>query len=188
MRRLLLRLIDLVAKRQVLDRSDCSIAPSAKVNYRGIRHKPPSTLSIGDRWDAFKGQILSDRAGSVVTIGKRTFIGGSSLICAERIDIGDDTLISWGCTIVDHDSHAVNWNGRSKDVSDWYEGKRLDQGKRSTRQDRRSCVDRLRAIVLSGVTIGENAVVGCGSVVTRDVRASYASRRQSCPLHRPIDD
>jgi acetyltransferase-like isoleucine patch superfamily enzyme len=182
------RLINLAARRQVLGRSDCSIAFSAKVNYRGIRHRPPSKLSIGDG-SIFQGQIASERDGSVVSIGKNTFIGGSQLICAERIEIGDDTLIAWGCTIVDHDSHAVNWSDRSKDVSNWYEGKK-DWSKVRVRPVKIG--DRVwigfNTIILCGVAIGENAVVGCGSVVTKDVAPHTVVAGNPARFIRSTDD
>ena len=72
----------------------------------------------------FEGNIVSDRDGSIVAIGKNTFIGSSTIVCAERVDIGDDVLISWGCTIVDHNSHALDWKDRDADVREYYEGRK----------------------------------------------------------------
>ena len=113
---------------------------------------------------------MSDRTGSSVIIGKNTFVGGSTLICADRIEIGNDVLISWGCTIVDHNSHAVDWASRRNDVSAWYDGQKDWTFVKILPVMR---CDRVwigfNSIILSGVTIGENAVIGCGSVVTKDV-------------------
>lgn len=188
MRDSLNNLINLVAKRRVLGRSVCDIASTAKVNYRGMRHRPPSKLSVGDG-SMFQGQIVSDRDGSVVTIGTNTFVGGSSLICAERIDIGNDTLIAWGCTIVDHDSHAVGWSDRASDVRNWYVGKK-DWAKVRIRPVKIG--DRVwigfNSIILSGVTIGENAVVGCGSVVTKDVAPHTVVAGNPARFIRTIED
>ena len=169
MRDALGRLANWMAQRQTHRRSRCTIASSAKVNYRGIRDKPPSRLCIGEG-SMFEGRILSEREGSVVVIGTNTFIGGSSLICAERIEVGDDVLISWGCTIVDHHSHGVDWRDRSNDVSDWYQKKKNWDHVRihPIKICNRAWIG-FNAIILAGVTIGENAVVGCGSVVTKDV-------------------
>jgi acetyltransferase-like isoleucine patch superfamily enzyme len=169
MRNIANRLANFVAKSQVLRRADCTIALTARVNFRGIRLKPPSVLRVGD-CSMFEGSIMSDRVGSIVAIGNNTFVGGSTFVCAERIDVGNDVLISWGCTIVDHNSHAVEWAGRRDDVASWYHGKK-DWTHVQIRPVK--ICDRVwigfNSIVLSGVTIGENAVVGCGSVVTKDV-------------------
>ena len=162
-------LANLIARSQVLRRSDCTIAATARVNFRGIKAAPPSVLRIGDR-SIFEGRIMADRNGASVIIGKNTFVGGSTFVCADRIEVGDDVLISWGCTIVDHNSHAIDWSQRSNDVNNWYEG-RKDWTHVKIRPIK--ICDRVwigfNAIILSGVTIGEDAVIGCGSVVTKDV-------------------
>lgn len=162
-------LANVMAKRRLIRNADCNLASSARINFRGIHDRPPSQLSIGER-SIFNGQIVSDREGSVIVIGRDTFIGDSLLICAQRIDIGNDVLISWGCTIVDHHSHAVTWPERSRDVSEWYAGRK---DWRHVRIAPIKIQDRawvgFNSIILAGVTIGEGAVVGCASVVTKDV-------------------
>lgn len=187
MRNSLRRLVDSIARAQVLRHSDCTIADSAKVNFRGIRHRPPSTLSIGEG-TIFDGSITSDRTGSNVTVGRNTFIGGSTLICADRIEIGNDVLISWGCTIVDHNSHAVDWALRRNDVSAWYNGQKDWTFVKILPV---KICDRVwigfNSIILSGVTIGENAVIGCGSVVTKDVAPYSVVAGNPARLIRSLD-
>ena len=145
------------------------VGAGAKVNFRGMRSSPPSKLKIGDG-TIFNAGIASDRAGSSVTIGQRSFIGDSLIVTASSVSIGDDVLISWGCTIVDHDSHALEWVDRRDDVA------KFRRGEKDWRHVTiRPVVIRNKAwigfnvIILKGVTIGEGAVVAAGSVVTRDV-------------------
>jgi galactoside O-acetyltransferase len=127
------------------------------------------SLSIGQK-SIVHASITFDRPGSRLEIGARTFVGASRLVCAESISIGDDVLIAWGCTLVDHDSHSLAWKHRLNDVVEWGEGR-----KDWTHVARSPIVIADRAwvgfnvIILKGVTIGEEAVVGAGSVVTRDV-------------------
>ncbi len=117
-----------------------------------------------------EGTLVFDREGANIQIGDRTFIGSSTLVCAERIVVGNDVLISWGCTLVDHNSHATSWNTRSNDVVNWLNGK-----KDWEYVDRRPVIIQSKAwigfnvIILKGVTIGEGAIIGAGSVVTKDV-------------------
>ena len=163
------RLKDRVARLRVLQKPDIKIASSAKVNFRGIVGNPPSRLTIGGG-TMFEGKIVSDREGSVVVIGNNTFIGGSTLVCADRIEIGDDVLISWGCTIVDHDSHAILWADRADDVREYYVGKKnWDKVATSPVKVGNKAWIGFNSIVLKGVTIGERSIVAAGSIVTRDV-------------------
>ena len=44
-----------------------------------------------------------------------------------------------------------------------------------------------RAVVCPGVTIGENTVVGAGSVVTRDLPANVFAAGNPCKVIKPIE-
>ncbi len=117
-----------------------------------------------------RARVLFDRSDAGLSIGDRTFVGNSTIVIARRIEIGDDVLIAWGCTIVDHDSHAVRFSDRKDDASNWYHGRkdwsRIDI-KPVTIGDKAWIG--LNAIILKGVTIGAGSVVAAGSVVTHDV-------------------
>jgi len=159
-----------LAKRRLLRMPGTKISSTAKVNYRGIGGKSFSSLDIGSG-SIFEGRITFDREGASVWVGKNTFIGSSSIICAERVEIGDDVLISWGCSIVDHNSHAISWNDRCDDVRNWHAGEKTWEKviRRKIVIGNRAWVG-FNSIILKGVSIGEGAVVGAGSVVTKDVR------------------
>lgn len=122
---------------------------------------------------------LERNVGSVV-IGDNTFVGASRIICAEHITVGSDVLISWGCTIVDHDSHSLLWSDRAQDVTRWREGLGGGLADAAALKDWQrvpmapvQILDKawlgFNVIVLKGITIGEGAVVAAGSVVTKDV-------------------
>lgn len=146
-----------------------NISVLSKVNFRGIVHKPTSQLIIG-KGSIVKGSLISDRKGSIIKIGENTFIDRSMIISAERIEIGDDVLIAGGCYIVDHNSHSLSWEKRRNDVKQWFEGKKdwvnVDRAKVLIKK--RSWIG-FNCIILKGVTIGEGAVIGAGSVVTKDI-------------------
>jgi len=113
---------------------------------------------------------LFDQPETDVRIGSRTFIGKSLIVCACGVSIGHDVLISWGCSIVDHNSHSVNFENRRDDVIDWGRGVKdwsnVSMAK-VTIQDK--VWVGFNAIILKGVTVGTGAVVAAGSVVTKDV-------------------
>jgi len=162
---------DRLARGSVQRRSAVKVAASAKVNWRGVRARPPSHFVVGE-CSIFEGAIASDRAGSCVQIGQRSFVGNSLLVTAERIEIGDDVLVSWGCTIVDHDSHNLSWEHRSGDVGAYRQGSKdwTQVTVRPVYIGNKAWIG-FNVIVLKGVRIGEGAVVAAGSVVTRDVPA-----------------
>jgi galactoside O-acetyltransferase len=148
------------------------VAPSAKVSLRSAFGPLPARVAIGEG-SIVAARLCADRPESEIRIGSRTFIGRSTIICAQGVTIGDDVLISWGCQIVDHDSHALDWADRSSDVGDWYKGSK-DWSKVPCAPvviGNRVWIG-FNALVLKGVHIGDGAVVAAGSVVTRDVPAN----------------
>jgi acetyltransferase-like isoleucine patch superfamily enzyme len=162
-------MLDWRARLGIAGRPGVEIAPRTRLAWRKIRFVDGCTLSIGDG-SIVEAAIVFDRAGGAVRIGKRTFIGSSTLVCAEKIDVGDDVLISWGCTVVDHNSHSLAWKDRSRDVAEWYQGRKdwnpVDRA--AVRIGDKAWIG-FNAIILKGVSIGEGAIVGAGAVVTRDV-------------------
>ncbi len=91
---------------------------------------------------------------ALLKIGRSSSIGDRTEIHArERVVIGEKCMISWDCVIMDSDYHAVDGvveKTRPIIIEDnvWI-----------------GC----RAIILKGVHIGKNAIIGAGAVVTKDV-------------------
>lgn len=158
-----------LCRRKIVKQQLVSIACDSQVDYRKITLKEDCALTIGGG-SIVQASITFDRKGAVLKIGRGSFIGTSNLACAEKISIGDDVLISWGCNIVDHDSHAISWIDRKNDVADWFEGKK-DWNK--VRTAKVQICDKawlgFNVTVLKGVTIGEGSIVGASAVVTKDV-------------------
>jgi acetyltransferase-like isoleucine patch superfamily enzyme len=93
----------------------------------------------------------------------RTFVGHlSTFSVAKSIEVGEDVLIASGCWISDYSPHPVDPAKRAaglqvspEEVRPVRIGNRVWLGS--------------RAIILPGVTVGDDAVVGAGAVVTKDV-------------------
>jgi acetyltransferase-like isoleucine patch superfamily enzyme len=167
MRKLLVRFLQYVARNRLLRYPKVHIHPTAKVNFRGIRYHAGSSLQIGEG-SIVEGSLVSERDGASIVIGRNTFIGSSLLASAESIEVGNDVLISWGCNIVDHNSHAIRWEYRKQDVRAWYDGRKdwthvpIKPVKIGDK-----CWIGLNVIILKGVEIGEGAIVAAGSIVTK---------------------
>jgi acetyltransferase-like isoleucine patch superfamily enzyme len=134
-------------------------------------------MTIGNE-SIVNGNFIFETVEGTISIGDNTFIGGGRFICIDGIEIGNDVLFSWGCTVVDNNSHSLNWNERSSDVMEWKIG--LEEGKIGLYKNwenvkHSKVVVKNKAwvgfdvIILKGVTIGEGSVVAAGSVVTKNV-------------------
>jgi acetyltransferase-like isoleucine patch superfamily enzyme len=118
--------------------------------------------------DVYLSGLLRVLAGRIfpdpeIRIGNRTFIGdGCTLSVARSIEIGDDVLIAAGCSILDFSNHPVDPERRVA-------GLQVNPEEvRPVRIGNRAWLGQ-RATVLPGVTIGDDAVVGAATVVTKDV-------------------
>lgn len=95
-------------------------------------------------------------------IGARCKISSHSFIC-EGVTIEDGVFIGHGVIFVnDRHPKAVNPDGRLQSDIDWVCQRTLVKRGASIGSG---------ATLLGGITIGENALVGAGSVVIRDVPA-----------------
>lgn len=95
-------------------------------------------------------------AGGELIIGPRTFVNyGCSFAATERIQIGADCLFGPYVNITDNDFHDLTDRRRLPKPRPVLIGDHVWIG--------------TRAIILPGVTIGDGAVIGAGSVVTKDV-------------------
>lgn len=146
------------------------IAPNAHFNRLGLRMRAGDRVRIGPH-SIVDASLRTDRSPAEIVIGERSFVsGGSLLVAAERVEVGDDVQISWDVTIVDHDSHALDFELRREDVLEWGAGRK--DWTHVTVAPVKICDKAwigFGATILKGITVGEGAVVGAKSVVTRDV-------------------
>jgi len=158
-----------LARRRLLAEAGVSIAPDSKVFFERIAYQPGSYLRIG-KGSIVEANIIYDRPGATITVGNNTYIGVSKLCSAERIEFGNDILMAWGGTIVDHDSHPIAWSQRSNDVRAWFRGEKdwTNVTRRPVRILDKAWIG-FNVTILKGITVGEGAIVGAGSVVTKDV-------------------
>lgn len=137
-------------------------------------------VQIGNE-SMLRNNIIFESDEGMVSIGDRTFInGGTSIICRSKVHIGNDVTIAWGCMIYDHDSHSLSYADRLDDhrqqMLDWQHGNMISNKDWSTVRSAPIHIGDhawlgFDVTVLKGVTIGEGAVIGAKSVVTRDIPA-----------------
>jgi len=95
-----------------------------------------------------------------VSVGARCKVSSHTFIC-EGVSIEDEVFIGHGVMFTnDLYPRAVNEDGTPQTESDWTVVKTTVKTRASLGSN---------ATVIAGVTIGTNALVGAGSVVTKDV-------------------
>jgi galactoside O-acetyltransferase len=115
-----------------------------------------------------------------IKVGNNSFInGGTKLISRTKIMIGDYVTIGWGCTIYNHNSHSLDYVERQNDIvqqlNDYKSGLNMVTNKNWDSVKSREIIIHnnvwigFESVILSGVTIGEGAVVGARSVVRENV-------------------
>ena len=139
----------------------CSIAPDVKLG-RGVKLSKFINLygcEIGEETKI--GAFVEIQKNA--TVGRRCKISSHTFIC-EGVTIEDSVFIGHGVNFI-NDSYprATAETGELQTDSDWAVEKTLVKRGASVGSG---------STILSRVVIGENAIVGAGSVVTRDVPAN----------------
>lgn len=109
---------------------------------------------ISGNFKIFDGCNISIENNATLKIGSGYINSNSHINCFNNIIIGRDVAISEEVMIRDSDNHDILRNGyvKSKPIKI---GNHVWIG--------------LRAIILKGVTIGNDSIIGAGAVVTKDV-------------------
>jgi acetyltransferase-like isoleucine patch superfamily enzyme len=103
------------------------------------------------------------QAGAAIEIGENFAMTGGSLVAAERISIGNYVNIGANSTVIDTNFHPLDAKARR-------ETPQIAETAPITIQD--GVFIGMNCLILKGVTIGQNSVIGAGSVVTRDIPAN----------------
>jgi UDP-2-acetamido-3-amino-2,3-dideoxy-glucuronate N-acetyltransferase len=127
--------------------SGVTIFHQTLVNLYGCR--------IGD--DTKIGTFVEIQKNAV--IGRRCKISSHTFVC-EGVTIEDDVFVGHGVMFINDRRPRATADGRLQTEADWQVVPTLI---------RRGASIGSGATILCGITIGENALIGAGAVVTRDV-------------------
>lgn len=97
------------------------------------------------------------------SVGKNTKISSHTFIC-EGVHIGDNVFIGHNVTFInDKYPRSANPDGSMQTEADWKVVETFIKNGASVGSS---------STILCGITVGENAIVGAGAVVTKDVPAN----------------
>ncbi|NOT97670.1 MAG: acyltransferase [Sideroxydans sp.] len=142
-----------------------------------VRMTQGSSIRIGDRVVLCSDSRFTDlgvnhpvvlrtlRADAQIVIGNDSGISGGSICAAISVVLGKECLLGANVTIADTDFHAIKPEGRR------FNGNPLDIGASAVRVEDNVFIG-TGALVLKGVTIGKNSVIGAMSVVNKNVDAN----------------
>ncbi|MDH7494205.1 MAG: acyltransferase [Candidatus Saccharicenans sp.] len=155
----------------------CRIAPDVKLgeNVKIFAFVNLYGCTIGDNTKI--GTFVEIQKGAV--IGKNCKISSHTFIC-EGVTIEDGVFIGHGVTFInDLYPRATTEEGSLQTEQDWKVIPTLVKNRASIGSG---------ATILAGVTIGEEAIVGAGSVVTKDVPPRTVVAGNPARVLRTLDD
>jgi UDP-2-acetamido-3-amino-2,3-dideoxy-glucuronate N-acetyltransferase len=130
---------------------------------------------IGD--DSRVGTFVEIQKGA--RIGNRVKVSSHSFIC-EGVTIEDEVFIGHGVMFInDKYPRATTTEGQIQTDSDWVCTPTLIKRRASIGSN---------ATILCGVTVGEGAIVGAGSVVTHDIAAGTVVAGNPAHIIRMIEE
>jgi len=132
-----------------------------------------STLGVGSRCK------FVTFPGARIILGDGVLLTGTIIVARKSVEIGDGTMMAPNVVIADSDFHIIWPPERHFDLAPIEEAEPVKIG-------RRVWIG-YGAIILKGVTIGDNAVIGAGSVVTRDVPANTMAAGSPARVIRRLD-
>jgi acetyltransferase-like isoleucine patch superfamily enzyme len=153
----------------------CSVAPDVKLG-KGVKLSKFINLygcEIGD--DTKIGAFVEIQKNA--SVGRQCKISSHTFIC-EGVTIEDNVFIGHGVMFINDIYPRATANGQLQTEADWKVERTLIKNGASIGTG---------ATILANITIGENAIVGAGSVVTKDVPANCIVGGNPARIFRKIE-
>ncbi|TMM53790.1 acyltransferase [Maribacter algarum] len=105
--------------------------------------------------------LFSVFKGATLSIGDYSGFSNIAISCKEKVTIGKHVKIGGGVKIYDSDFHSLNFEDRKNPKTDIPIIKPIEL--------KDGCFIGAHSIILKGVTIGKESIIGAGSLVTKSV-------------------
>jgi acetyltransferase-like isoleucine patch superfamily enzyme len=148
---------------------------SAQV-FKKMLSKKPHAVVFGNHVSVYAGCSFAIQKDGHCTVGDFTLLNGAIVMAEELVEIGSHCLISWGVGIADSDFHPLEPAQRlidSQALAPFFKDRPLrPKLKTAPVKIGDNVWIGMNAVILKGVTIGENSVVAAGAVVTKSIPAN----------------
>lgn len=155
----------------ILKKNKVTWSADLKINGR-IYIRNNGNLIIGSNFRANSGEKHNPIGGDTILrlivgnkgslqIGNNVGISNSTIVCQNRIEIGDYVFVGGGCKIWDTDFHSIDPIERRHNGDKQVKTAPIKIGDYAFIG---GC-----SIILKGVSIGKNSIIAAGSVVTKSI-------------------
>lgn len=115
-----------------------------------------------------------------LSIGDHVGISSSCIWCIESITIGNYVKIGAHTVIMDNDAHNLNAQIRRNLAKDFADSRPIIIGN--------DVLIGTGCTILKGVKIGDNTIIGAGSVVTKDIPSNCIAAGNPCKVIKMLDN
>jgi acetyltransferase-like isoleucine patch superfamily enzyme len=148
-----------------------------------IRRYPNSKIQFGDdcKFNSARNSIsigldqpcvfVTWDENAAIKFGSNTGVSGLKINARSTVTIGNNVLIGAGCTILDNDSHHSDPHKREQGIL---------PSKSISIED--NVFIGTKCVILKGVTIGKNSVIGAGSIVFNDIPENSIAIGNPCKV------
>lgn len=128
----------------------------------------------------YQRTIIVARENGKIHIGNNVGISGATIYSKEVIQIGDYTNIGGNVKILDHDFHPIEAEARKMNNMNMVGKKAINIGE--------NVFIGCNSIILKGTEIGDNSVVGAGSVVSGKFPANVVIAGNPARIIKRLDN
>ncbi len=146
-----------------------------------IERFPMSEISIGNECRFNSNSLFNQRGinrciiqtgacGAKISIGDKCGFSGVSIVASNEVEIGNNVMVGANSLIGDRDGHSDRLHTAPSKI---------------TIKD--NVFIGMHCMVMKGVTIGENSIIGAGSIVTKDIPANCIAAGVPCRVIKQIN-